>query len=86
MSKYKQSFKDQVLNDLKESGLNIPEIAIKYKMHPSTVRRWLEELDGRQSPNMKQVLKENKSLKAQVDVLCGLVKRFSIESDIKKKN
>ena len=85
MSKYKQSFKEEVLNDLKQSGLGLSEIAIKYKMHPGTLRRWLEESEAGGLPSRRQLLKENKALLAKVDVLCGLVKRFSIESDVKKK-
>ena len=80
---YDQSFKDQILVDMKTNGLSAHEAAKKHKVNVNSIYNWLKEskTDG---VTLRQTLKELKEVKAQNEVLCALVKKFSLDS-IKKK-
>lgn len=80
---YNQNFKDQVLVDMKQSGLSAGEAAKKYKISPHAVYKWLDQVEDNPG-DYRKLLKEYKQVKAQNEVLCSLVKKFSADS-LKKK-
>ena len=60
---------------MKDNGLTTYEVAKKHKLSPKTVYNWLNNVN----PDMKDVLKENRQLKAEVKVLVELIKKLSVD-------
>ena len=81
---YNQNFKDQILVDMKQSGLSVYEAAKKYQVNANTIYRWLDQSAGSNSDQVRSLIKENRQLKREVKMLCSLVKKFSAESAKKK--
>jgi len=71
--------KQEILANMKQSGLSVYEVAKKHEISPRTIYGWLNKTDI----NLKEILKENRQLKAENEVLIRLVKKLS--ADIKKK-
>ena len=78
VKQYKQVFKDEVLKEMENNGLSVSQVAGKYKISPKTIYNWLDKKD----PELREVLKENRQLKAELEVMVKLVKRLSV--DLKK--
>ena len=50
--RYKQVFKEEVIKDMKKSGLSVHQATLKYKLSPKTIYAWLDGKD----PDLRQAL------------------------------
>ena len=73
VKRYKQIFKDEVLKEMRNNGLSVSQAAGKYKISPKTICNWLDKKD----PELREVLKEDRQPKAELEVMVKLVKRLS---------
>ena len=74
--RYKQVFKDEVIKDMKDNNLSVHQLAKKYKISPKSVYAWLDKKD----PELKKVLKENRQLKAENNLMVQLIKKLAVDS------
>lgn len=70
--KYDEQFKKQIVK-LHIEGRTVPELGVEYGISPTSIYKWVKIYSNIETPptpqNLKDVYRENKRLKQEIDIL-----------------